>query len=474
MNDTIRADICVIGGGSAGLTVAAGAAQMGAKVVLVEKDRMGGDCLNTGCIPSKALLAAADAAAVMRSAGRFGLGAVEPAVDFAAVSRHVHDVIAQIAPHDSVERFEGLGVRVIRAAARFEAPDTLIAGEHVIRAKRFVIATGSRPAIPPIPGLDSAPYLTNETIFDLSGKPSHLAVIGGGPVGCELAQAFRRLGSKVTLIEQETILPKDDPDLTDIVRQHLTKEGIRVREAARVTRVEAVNDGIALTVEQGGLSGEFLASHLLVATGRKPNMETLGLDKALIAASLRGIAVDQRLRTTNKRIFAIGDVTGGFQFTHMAGYEGGIVVRNAVFKLRAKAAPRAVPWVTYTDPELAHVGMTEQAARDAGVRFKVLSAGFASNDRARTERAEDGLIKVLVGARGRILGASIAGRHAGELILPWVLAINEKLPIRAMAGVIAPYPTLSEISKAVAGSYYTPALYSKRTRWLVWLLQKLG
>ena len=474
MSETIRADLCVIGGGSAGLTVAAGAAQMGAKVVLVERDRMGGDCLNTGCVPSKALLAAADAAQVMRSAGRFGLGAVEPEIDFAGVSQHVHDVIAEIAPHDSVERFEGLGVRVILGEAHFEKPDTAIVDHQVIKARRFVIATGSRATVPPIPGLDNVSYLTNETIFDLDRRPSRLAVIGGGPVGCELAQAFRRLGTEVTLIEQESILPKDDPELSDVVRRHLVKEGVSIHEGAKAARVEPAEGGIAVHIEHAGDHEPLIVSHLLIATGRTPNIEGLCLDKAKVGTSRKGIVVDDRLRTSNKRIFAIGDVTGGLQFTHMAGYEGGIVVRNAVFKLRAKAAPRAAPWVTYTDPELAHVGINEHEAKEAGMVIKVLKSAFASNDRARTDRADDGFIKVLVGRKGRILGASIVGRHAGELILPWVLAINEKLPIRAMAGLIAPYPTLSEISKAVAGSYYTGTLYSNRTRAIVRLLQKLG
>ena len=474
MSETIRADLCVIGGGSGGLTVAAGAAQMGATVVLIERDRMGGDCLNTGCVPSKSLLAAADAAHVMRSSGNFGIRPVEPDVDFAAVHRHVHDVIESIAPHDSVERFEGLGVRVLLAEAHFVRADTLVADGKVIKAKRFVIATGSRPAIPPIPGLDTVPYLTNETIFDLAELPSHLVVIGGGPIGCELAQAYRRLGSAVTIIELDRILPKDDPELADVVRRALIREGIEIREMARPNRVERADDGITIHADLAPGTERFSASHLLVATGRRPTTESLDLEKAHVDFTPKGVTVDRRLRTTNKRIFAIGDVIGDLQFTHMAGYHGGIVVRNAVFKLRAKASKRAAPWVTYTDPELAHVGLTEQDAKAKNLTPTVLKSSFAANDRARAERRDEGFIKVLVGQRGRILGVSIVGRHAGELILPWVLAMNENLPIRAMASVIAPYPTLSEISKAIAGSYYTPSLYSGGTRRVVRLLQKLG
>jgi pyruvate/2-oxoglutarate dehydrogenase complex dihydrolipoamide dehydrogenase (E3) component len=474
MSETIRADLCVIGGGSGGLTVAAGAAQMGAKVVLVEKGRMGGDCLNTGCVPSKSLIAAADAANVMRSAGRFGIKSVEPQVDFAAVSRHIHDVIATIAPHDSVDRFEGLGVRVILGEAQFEKPDTVIADRQVIKARRFVIATGSRAAVPPIPGLDRVPYLTNETVFDLDHLPRRLVIVGGGPIGCELGQAYRRLGAEVTIVELEAILPKEDPDLADVVRRRLIMEGIDIREMARAGRVERTGDGITVLVDLPRGSETLSASHLLIATGRAANVEDLGLDKARVAFSPAGIAVDRRLRTTNKRIFAIGDVTGGLQFTHMAGYHGGVVVRNAVFKLPSKASTRAVPRVTFTDPELAHVGLTEHEARDSGHTVTVLKSSFESNDRARTERDSEGFIKVLVGRKGRILGASIIGHHAGELILPWVLAINEGLAIRAMASLIAPYPTLSEISKAAAGSYYTPSLFSEKTRRIVRLLQKLG
>ncbi|VUX47248.1 Dihydrolipoamide dehydrogenase [Candidatus Defluviicoccus seviourii] len=471
----ISADICVIGAGSAGLSVAAGAAQMGARTVLIEAARMGGDCLNTGCVPSKALLAAAKAAANIRHAGRFGVQAGEPQVDFAAVNRHVHDVIAQIAPHDSVERFTGLGCTVIQARARFVDERTVETGEQRIRARRFVIATGSRAAVPPIPGLADLPFFTNENIFENKALPEHLIVIGGGPIGCEMAQAHRRLGAKVSVLDLATILPKDDPDLVAIVRQALRADGITIEEGAKILKLERRDGGVAVVVADGEGERDIAGSHLLVAAGRRPNVEDLGLEAAGVQYSPKGIAVDQRLRTSNRRIFAAGDVAGSYQFTHLAGYHAGIVLRNALFRLPAKVDIGALPWVTYTDPELAHVGLTEAQAHAEGMDdVRVLTSPFAENDRARTERATEGLIKVVVSKRGQVLGAGIVGAHAGELILPWVLAVGQRMKIGALAGVIAPYPTLSEISKRAAGSYYTPTLFSPRTRRLVRMLRWLG
>lgn len=471
----ISADICVIGAGSAGLSVAAGAAQMGARTVLIEAARMGGDCLNTGCVPSKALLAAAKAAANIRHAGRFGVQAGEPQVDFAAVNRHVHDVIAQIAPHDSVERFTGLGCTVIQARARFVDERTVEAGEQRIRARRFVIATGSRAAVPPIPGLADIPFLTNENIFENKVLPEHLIVIGGGPIGCEMAQAHRRLGARVSVLDLATILPKDDPDLVAVVRQALRGDGITIEEGAKILKLERRGGGVAVVVADGDGEREIVGSHLLVAAGRRPNVEDLGLEAAGVQYGPKGIEVDQRLRTSNRRIFAAGDVAGSYQFTHLAGYHAGIVLRNTLFRLPAKVDIGALPWVTYTDPELAQVGLTEAQAHAEGREdVRVLTSTFAENDRARTERATEGLIKVVVSKRGQVLGAGIAGAHAGELILPWVLAVGQRMKIGTLAGVIAPYPTLSEISKRAAGSYYTPTLFSPRTRRLVRMLRWLG
>ena len=474
MADETKTDICVIGAGSGGLSLAAGAAQMGAEVVLIEKDKMGGDCLNTGCVPSRALIAAAHAANQVRHAGRFGINGHEPEIDFPEVHDHVHGVIAAIAPHDSVERFEGLGVDVIQGAARFTGRREVEVDGRRIRARRFVIATGSSPAVPPIRGLDDVSYLTNETVFDLDQRPDHLIVVGGGPIGIELAQAHRRLGARVTVLEERSILGRDDPDAVGVVRGRVIDDGIELREGAMIKQVVLHGNGIALTIEKGGEDERVAGSHLLVAAGRRANVGGLNLEAAGIDYGPKGIVVDRRLRTTNRKVFAIGDVVGAYQFTHMAAYQAGIVIRNALFHLPAKVDDAAVPWVTYTDPELAHVGLDERRAREQfGDDIRLLKGSFAENDRARAERETDGLIKIVVGRKGRILGATIVGAHAGELILTWVLAIRQGLEIGAVANLIAPYPTLSEVSKRAAGSYYTPRLFSRRTRNLVGALQHL-
>ena len=474
MITTLTPDICVIGAGSAGLSVAAGAAQLGAETVLIEAHKMGGDCLNYGCVPSKALLAAAHAAAVQRQAGRFGVQASEPAIDFRAVHDHIHGVIAAIAPHDSEERFAGLGVRVLRTQARFTGPREVVAGEVRIQARRFVIATGSRPLVPPLPGLDRTPYLTNETIFDLAERPRHLLVVGGGPIGVELAQAFRRLGAAVSVVEMATLLPKDDPELVQVVRQRLHEEGVALHERTRVTAVESTADGVALITESDGNRTRIDGSHLLIAAGRRANIAGLDLAAAGIAHTPASITIDPHLRTSNRRVYAIGDAVGGLQFTHLAGYHAGIVIRHALFRLPARVDSRLVPWVTYSDPELAQVGLTEAAARAAGHDARVLRWPFAENDRARTERMTAGLVKAVVTPRGRILGAAIVGCHAGELIQAWQLAMANSLKVGALATLVAPYPTLGEASKRAAGSFYTPKLFSKRTQRLVRFLRVFG
>ena len=451
----IHTDICVIGAGAAGLSVAAGAVQMGARVVLIEAGEMGGDCLNSGCVPSKALLAAAHKAH-QTAQSAFGVAGHDPAPDFAAAKDHLRSVIARIAPVDSQARFEGLGVRVIRARARFRSPTTLTAGDHVITARRFVIATGSRPAVPSVPGLGDVPYLTNETLFDLSARPDHLIIIGGGPIGIEMAQAHRRLGSAVTVVEAARALGRDDPEAVALVLARLRAEGVTIHEGAAVTAVSGQAGAVRVDTAQGQ---SVAGTHLLIAIGRQPVVDGLGLDLAGVDHGPGGIAVDAGLRSSNRRIFAIGDVTGGAQFTHVAGYQAGVIVRSMLFGLRARGRADHIPRVTYTDPELAQVGLTEAEARKIhGARLTIVRADFAHNDRAIATGQAQGFAKVMV-VRGRPVGAVIVGPQAGELIQVWALALAARLKISAVAGMISPYPTLGEINKRVAGAYFAPRLF---------------
>jgi len=471
MSGPLAPDLCVVGAGSGGLAVAAGAAQMGADVVLIERGAMGGDCLNFGCVPSKSLLAASRVADLGRRGAALGIAYAPPRIDFAAVGDSIQRVIAAIAPNDSVERFEGLGVRVLRAEARFTDPRTVRAGNTEVRPRRFVIATGSRPSVPAIPGLDGVSYLTNETVFANRELPKHLIVIGGGPIGIEMAQAHARLGARVTLLDVGPLLPRDDPELAACLAERLSAEGVTTYPQIKIIGIGRDQNVIQVDLADGS---RVAGSHLLVAAGRQPNIAALDLPAAKIATTAKGITVDARLRTTNRRAFAVGDVAGGPQFTHIALYHAGIVIRNALFRLPAKVDYRALPWVTYTDPELAQVGLTEAAARAADGAVRVLRWPFAENDRAHTERDTGGLVKVVIRRNGRILGASVLGAGAGDLILPWALAISQKLKIGALANLIVPYPTRGEASKRAAGSFYTPTLFSARTRGLVRLLARFG
>ena len=465
-------DLCVVGGGSGGLAVAAGAAQLGAAVVLIERGEMGGDCLNFGCIPSKSLIASSRLAAAWRRGPALGIECQPPRVDLGAIADSVAGVVAAIAPNDSVERFERLGVTVLRGEARFTGPRTLSVNGSEIRPRRFVIATGSSPAIPPIPGLAQLPYLTNETIFSNRELPAHLIVVGGGPIGIEMAQAYHRLGARVTVLDLGPLLPRDDPEMVRRLSEQLSGEGIELRPHVAITAAARENGGLTIRLADGeGIIG----SHILVATGRQPTVEALNLSAAGIAANPHGVIVDARLRTTNRKAFALGDVAGGPQFTHVALYQAGVVIRNALFRLPAKVDYRALPWVTYTDPELAQVGLTEAAARqqfEDGIR--VVSWPFAENDRAHTERDTIGLTKIVTRQNGRILGASILGAGAGDLIMPWGLAISQQLKIGALANLIVPYPTRGEAGKRAAAAFYTPALFSPRTRRIVRFLAQLG
>ncbi len=474
MSHVITPDLCVIGAGSGGLSVAAAAAQLGVEVVLIERGKMGGDCLNTGCVPSKALLAAAKRAHTMRAPNNFGIAPVDPGINHAQVQKHVTDVIAAIAPNDSVERFQGLGVHVIQQEASFKDPRTVVAGEYQIRARRTIIATGSSPAIPPIPGLENVNFFTNETIFDNDQLIPHLIIIGGGPIGMEMAQAHRRLGSKVTVLEAMKALGKDDPELTSVVIERLRDEGIEIHEEVRIENISRDVTGITVKVVKGQEQGELKGSHLLIATGRRPNIESLNLDAAKIKHDRRGITVNKGLVTSNRRVFAIGDIAGGLQFTHMANYQAGLVIRRALFRLRAKQDIRKVPWVTYTDPELAHIGMTEEEAEKKHGKIHVLRWPYAENDRAQAEGKTDGLVKLITSKGGKVLGVSIVGDHAGELIHPWSLAISSDLKLKAMTDFIAPYPTLGEVNKRVAYTYFQPKLMNPWVRKLVKFLAKFG
>lgn len=453
--ERIDCDVCIIGAGSGGLSVAAGAAQMGAKVVLIEGHKMGGDCLNFGCVPSKALIAASKHAHAMGSGAAFGVSPVAAEIDFGSVKDHVARAIATIAPHDSQERFEGLGITVLRDYARFTSPTEIQAGETTVTARRFVIATGSGPLVPPIPGLDEVPYHTNETIFDLRDRPDHLIIIGGGPIGMEMAQAHLRLGCKVTVIEAAKAMGKDDPELAAILLDRLRAEGVEILEGASADRVSGQEGAITVTTPQGDVTG----THLLVAVGRKVNLDRLDLDVAKVKHTREGVSVDDSLRSSNRRVYAIGDAAGGLQFTHLAGYHAGVVIRSILFGLPSKARTDHIPHATYTDPELAQVGLNEaQARKQHGSKLEVVRFPYAENDRAVAEAKTTGLIKVMV-VRGRPVGASILGAQAGELIGLWALVIANRLKMSAVANMVAPYPTLGEIGKRAAGAYYSPRLF---------------
>ena len=455
----IKCDLLVIGAGSGGLSVAAGASQMGASVVLLEGHKMGGDCLNYGCVPSKALLASAKAAYGQSHAAAFGVADQVPDVDYAAAKTHVHKTIETIAPMDSQERFEGFGVRVIRAFGAFISPTEVQAGDHVIRPRRVVIATGSAPLVPPVPGLERVPYETNETLFDLRERPEHLLIIGGGPIGMEMAQAHIRLGCKVTVIEGAKALGRDDPEAAAIVLDALRAEGVEIAEDALAAEITGEAGAIEVRTKDGR---SFSGSHLLMAVGRKSNVERLNLQAGGIEPSQTGIKVDASLRTSNKRVYAIGDVAGGMQFTHVAGYHAGVIIRSALFGLPSKAQDLHIPRATYTDPELAQVGLTEAEARTKfGDKLELARFDFHHNDRALAELKTKGFIKVMV-VQGRPVGATIVGHQAGELISLWSLALANRLKMSQVAAMVAPYPSIGEINKRVAGAYFSPRLFESQ------------
>ncbi len=470
MSKPERVDLVVIGAGAGGLSVAAGAAQLGLKVVLYEAGRMGGDCLNVGCVPSKALLAAAARAHALRTARRFGVRAEGVRIEWEEVRAHLRQVIEAIAPIDSQERFEGLGVRVVRERARFTGPDAIASPSTAFTARRFVIATGARAAVPPLPGLAETPFLTNETVFDLESLPRRLVVLGAGPVGIELGQAFSRLGAEVVLIEAGRALAGMDEEAGELAVAGLRGEGVRIREGAGAVATERAPDGgVRVRLADGTVEA---GSHLLLALGRTPELADLGLEAAGVAYDGRGVRTTESLRSSNPRIWAVGDAAGRGQLTHAASMHAALFVRTALFRAPGRLAAAAVPKVVYCDPEIAQIGLTEAEARARfGARIRIARAEFQDNDRARTERAEAGFAKLVVGPGGRLLGAVIAGHQAGELIQIAGLALAAKTPLSALAQAIAPYPTRGEIVKRAAGAYYAPALFSARARTLVGLLQ---
>lgn len=470
---TVRADVCVIGAGSGGLTAAGGFGGLGRRTVLIEGHRMGGDCLNYGCVPSKTLIASARVAQSMRDAARFGISPVEPEVDFLKVLARVADVISDLAHHDSEERMkEEFGVETIRARARFTGPRELVAGSTRVIARHFVIATGSTPFVPPIPGLEEAGYLTNETVFTQTFQPRHLIILGGGPIGCEMAQAHRLLGSRVTVIEMGRIFGRDDQELVEVIRKRFIEQGIDLREGCKARSVARDGSTVTVTIDtpEGGeavISGD----QVLVALGRRANVEGLGLEAAGVETHERGIRVNRYLQTTNPRIYAVGDVTGGLQFTHVAGAQGRIVVNNVLLKvLKKRFDPDIVPWVTFTEPELAHVGLTEAQLKQRGVAHDVVRAPFRDNDRANAEGETEGLAKVLVGKDGKILGADVVGDKAGEIIQQYALAVANGMKMSAFDRMIAPYPTLGEISKAAADAHGFAKLFTPLNRAAIRLL----
>ncbi len=475
MGETLTPDICVIGAGPGGLSAAAAAAAFGVPTVLIEREAMGGDSLNTGSIPSKALLAAARRAEAIRGAAAFGLEVQNVGVNFAKVSDHVHSVVAAVEPAYSMERFTGLGVRVIRAHAQFKDARTVTAGDFEIRARRFVVAAGSKPAIPAIAGLDGGPFLTSETIFDLKERPEHLIIVGAGSVGLELAQAFRRLGSSVTVLEAARPLAGDDPECVDIVLDRLEREGVVIRSGVNVVGVTYVGGTVTAAIAAAGAEQTITGSHLLIAAGRTPAIDGLGLDAAGIRHDHSGISVDRKLKTTNRRVYAIGDcIAGHSSLAHVANYHAGQVIRNALFRMPVRVRNAAMPWATYTEPELAQAGLTEAQAQARGLKIRIARWPYNDNDRAQTERETRGHIKIITTAKGKIVGATIAGAQASELIGMWALAIAQGLNIRSFADIVLPYPTLSEIGKRAAIDYFAPGLSGSWVRRIIGWMRIFG
>lgn len=461
-------DIGIIGGGAAGLTVASGAAQLGVKTLLIEKEKeLGGDCLHFGCVPSKTLIKTAHVYHLMQNSSRFGLPGIAPQpVDFRNIADRIRSVVGKIQQHDSVERFNKLGAKVEFGAPRFSDEHTVDLDGKPVTAKKWLLATGSSPAIPQIDGLDNTPYLTNREIFYLDNLPESLIILGAGPIAIEMAQAFCRLGSKVTVIQRNNqILSKEDRDMADLVMNVLREEGVSFHLGCKILRARNQGNKREITIEtRNGKELTICGAEILVALGRSVNTYELGLSEIGIDFDRKGVKVDKRLRTSQKHIYAAGDVIGSYQFTHAAGYEGGIVVSNAVFHLPRKVDYTWMPWCTYTGPELASIGMNEKMAQATGINYQLWTENFANNDRSLAEGENIGKIKLLIGSNNKPLGVQIIGPHAGELLGEWVAALNGNLKLSGLAGSIHPYPTLTEINKKVVGSTFTGKIFSDRVR----------
>ena len=447
-------DVIVIGGGAAGLTAAGGCALFGLEVALIEGRKMGGECLNDGCVPSKALITAAKRAAEAREGTRYGVALDPPQVDWLGVRQHIRDAIAAIEPHDSEERFEEMGCEVIRDWAKVTGPQTVEVGGRTLRAPRIVIATGSKPAIPPIEGIGEVPYLTNENIFEIDALPDHLVIVGGGVIGMEMAQAFRRLGSAVTVVEPGELMARDDRESVALVREVMEGEGVRFVQGL-AQKVEGRAGAIRLHVGDESIDG----SHLLIATGRKARCEGFGLEDIGVKMGKGGIETDERRRTSVKGIYAIGDCRDGPRLTHVSGYEGSNVALEITLGLPAKVDYTALPWCTYTEPEVAQIGLTETEARAKyGDKLRVVTESFHDNERALTEGNDKGQAKVMLKGK-KVVGASIVGKNAGELLLPFTQAITGKSSTFALGSAIIAYPTRSEITKATAFAAWEPTVF---------------
>jgi pyruvate/2-oxoglutarate dehydrogenase complex dihydrolipoamide dehydrogenase (E3) component len=460
-------DIAILGGGAAGLTIAAGAAKAGAKTLIIEKEsKLGGDCLHYGCVPSKTLIRTARVRHLMKNAQKFGLPGLDlKRPDFRDIAGRIRSVINTIQKHDSEERFCSLGAKVEFGQAMFIDDHSVSLNGKEVSARNWVIATGSSAAIPPIEGLNQTPYITNREVFSLEKLPDSMVIVGGGPIGIELAQAFTRLGTKITVIEfLPQILNADDQDMTDVILETLKSEGVEVHLKSAVQSVRNLGNEREVTFKAGDETKYVRAETVLIATGRKVNLEGLGLENIGVSFDRRGLKLGPRLRTTLPHIYGAGDVTGVYQFTHAAGYEGGIVLSNSIFRFPRKVDYRYLPWVTYTDPELACIGMNEKMAKAQGIRYRIWSEPFESNDRNLAEGETVGKIKMLLDEKEKPIGIQILGPHAGDLLSEWVAIMNGNVKLSTIASAVHPYPTLGEINKRVAGNFLATKIFSERVK----------